>query len=280
VPRPHIDYLQSQALPWQPSPWRYLPGCQVKSLSRDSDSGAVSVLVRFPSGWSAPAPGPLGTTEELIVLDGLLELGGRRYRQDCYGWFPSGWWHTVRAATDGAVALVFFGAEPVCGAGALAPAGAALEAVFMDAFERPWATDADGVDFGGAGQRRKVLRGSPARGGATMLIAAPPHRHPPSWRGPQEIHACAEEMYVLSGDFLTPAGPMTSGAYCSRPRDTAHGPYGSRGGGLALVRTHGAPLVTDYTAHELELERMPAYQPALPDGMRALGARPWRPQRY
>ena len=31
--RPHIDYLQSQTLPWHASHWPYLPGCQVKTLS-------------------------------------------------------------------------------------------------------------------------------------------------------------------------------------------------------------------------------------------------------
>ena len=282
--RPPIDYLQTQALPWQPSPWPFLPGCQVKTLSRDPDSGAASLLVRYPSGWSAPAPGPLGTTEELFVLDGLLVLDGRRYGQDCYGWFPPGRRHAVRTAPDGAVALQFFGAEPECGSGAPRPARPAAEGEgdgeLIDSFALEWSAD-DGNDaFGGAGRRCKVLRGSLAGGSATVLIASPPHLHPPGWRGAQEIHGCAEEMFLLSGDLVSPVGPMTAGAYCWRPPGLAHGPYASRGGNLALLRTLGGPLTTQHTAHELELERAPMYQPILPDGWRSLRARPWRPQRY
>jgi hypothetical protein len=278
--RPHIDYLQSQALPWQASPWPYLPGCQIKALSRDLDTGAASLLVRYPSGWAAPAPAPLAAAEELFVLEGMLELDGRRYGQDCYGWFPPGWRHAVRAAPDGAVALAFYGAEPTCTPGAPETGRPRAEGELIDAFALPWLTDGSEGVFGGEGHRWKLLHGSPDRGSATMLIASSPHLHPQRWLAPQEIHSCGEEMFLLSGDFLCNAGPMSAGAYVWRPPGVAHGPYASRGGNLALLRTHGAPLAADYTAHEIALERSPEYQPVLPPGLRALGTHPWRPQRY
>jgi hypothetical protein len=277
--RPHIDYLQSQALPWQPSAWPHLRGCQVKTLSLDPDTGAVSLIVRFPSGWTAATADSLAATEELFVLDGMLELDGRRYGQDCYGWFPAGWRHTARAAPDGAVALAFYGADPGTRPGGPV-AGGPGEAVRVDAFELAWADDHTRLVFGGEGHRWKVLHGSPDHGAATMLITSPAHLHPPGWRAPQEIHASAEEMFVLSGDFLSNAGHMASGAYVWRPARLAHGPYGSRGGNLALLRTHGAPLDTDYSAHEIALERAPDYQPVLPPGLRSLITHPWRAQRY
>lgn len=279
MPRPHIDYLQSQALPWQLSPWSHLRGCQIKPLSRDPDSGAVSLIVRFPSGWSAAAPDGLGASEELFVLDGLLELDGCRYGQDCYGCFPAGWRHAVRSAADGAVALAFYDAEPVAGAGSITP-GAAGEASRADAFERRWTEDRTSLEVGANGQRWKLLHGDPARGAATLLISSPAHMHPPGWLGPQEIHGCAQEMFVLSGDVLCNAGRMASGAYVWRPPRVAHGPYGSRGGNLALLRTHGAALTTDYSAHELTLERTSDYQPVLPTELRTLLNHPWRAQRY
>ena len=279
MPRPHIDYLQSQTLPWQASHWPYLPGCQVKVLSRDPEGGAVTALVRYPSGWAAPAPGHLSTTEALFVLEGLLELDGRQYGQDCYGWFPTGWKHASRSAPEGAVVLAFYDADPVCG-GAPPSAGPAAESIFIDAFELPWSTAGVERVFGGGGHLWKALHGSPATGSATMLIASAPHLHPPRWLAPQEIHSCAEELFLLSGDFLCNVGQMGSGAYCWRPPGVAHGPYGSRGGNLALLRTHGAPLTTELTAHEIELQRAPAYQPVLPGRMRALTTHPWRPLRY
>jgi hypothetical protein len=277
--RPHIDYLQSQALPWQANAWPHLRGCQTKTLSLDPDTGATSLIVRFPSGWTAPAPDFLGAAEELFVLEGLLELDGCRYGQDCYGWFPAGWRHAVRTAPDGAVALVFYDAEPAARPGG-AVAGGAGEPLRVDAFERPWADDRTALVFGGQGHRWKVLHGEPERGPATLLISSPAHLHPPGWCAPQEIHSCAEELFVLSGDFLTNAGHMASGAYVWRPARVPHGPYGSRGGNLTLVRTHDGPLATDFTAHELTLERAPDYQPLLPPGLRALITHPWRAQRY
>jgi len=269
--RPHIDFLQSQALPWKPSPWPFLPGCQLKTLSRDADTGALSLLVRYPSGWAAPAPGPLGTTEELFVLEGMLELDGRRYGQDCYGWFPPGWRHAVRATADGAVALVFLGAEPVSREAAATTARRAVEGVLIDAFALAWVAAGPGAGFGAAAHRSKSLHVAPDGGPATTLITLPAHLHPPDWRAPQEIHGCAEEVFLLSGDLVSPAGAMTAGAYCSRPAAVTQGPYASRGGGLALVRTHGTPQSTEHSAHELELERAPQYQPVLPPALRTRG---------
>jgi hypothetical protein len=277
--RPHIDFLQSQTVPWQASHWPYLPGCHIKVLSRDPDSGAATVLVRYPSGWAAPAPGCLGTVEELFVLDGMLEVDGRRYTQDCYGRFPAGWTHAARAAPEGAVVLTFYDAEPACSEAEASTGRSTDEATFSDAFELPWrATDGERVF--GESHRWKALHGSPGTGPATLLIASAPHLHPRHWLAPQEIHSCAEEMFLLSGDFLCNVGQMTSGGYCWRPPGVAHGPYGSRGGNLGLLRTHGAPLTTTFTAHEIELPRAPAYQPVLPTRMRALTTHPWRPQRY
>jgi hypothetical protein len=279
MPRPHIDYLQSQALPWQASPWLHLRGCQTKTLSLDPDTGAASLLVRFPAGWSTAAPDCLGAAEELFVLVGSLELDGRGFGQDCYGRFPRGWRHAVRSAPDGAVALAFYDADPVAGPAA-AGGGAAGGAVLVDAFERPWTEDHTGLAFGGAGYRWKLLYGAPERGPATLLISSPAHLHPPGWRAPQEIHSCTEELFVLSGDWLSNAGHITSGAYIWRPAWTAHGPYGSRGGNLALLRTHGAPLAIEHTAHELTLARAPDYRPTLPPELHVLLSHPWRAQRY
>jgi hypothetical protein len=278
--RPHTDFLQSQTLPWQPSRFPHLPGCQVKLLSQDPDSGAQSLIVRFPSGWATARPGVLGTGEELLVLEGALELDGRRFGPDGYGWFPPGSLRTLRTAPDGAVALVFFDGEPTWTDGAAAAGSQAPIASLVDAFELPWMAEGLGLAYGGAGRRWKVLHGAPHTGPATLLIASPPHLHPPRWCGAQEIHACAVELFVLSGDLLSHAGQLCSGAYCWRPAGIAHGPYGSRGGNLAVVRTHGARFSTDLTAYEIALPRAPEYRPLLPPELRSCAVHPWRPQRY
>ncbi len=51
--RPHVEFMQSQSLAWVPSPWRHLPGCQVKLLSRDPADGAAvfGAIRRWKDGF-------------------------------------------------------------------------------------------------------------------------------------------------------------------------------------------------------------------------------------
>jgi hypothetical protein len=280
--RPHVEFIQSQALPWQPSPWPHLPGCQTKILSRDPDTGAASAIVRVPPGWSEIREGWLGAGVELFVIEGEIDLNGRQYAQDAYAWLPRGYPFRSMATTTGAVALVFFEAEPTWHAGVRPNAGPdpsdAIEMV--DAFRLPWSCEHMDPAYADVGLRWKILRGSPDDAFCTMLVSCPPHVHPPDWAGPQEVHDCIEEMFLLSGDFLGNRGTMTTGAYFWRPPGIAHGPYGTRGGSLALIRTLGAPLVNHWTPHDLKISRAPTYQPVLPDALRGQARQPWRPQSY
>ena len=279
--RAHVEYLQSQSLPWQPSPWPHLAGCHTKVLSRDPVDGAASVLVRFPAGWQHSAPGHLSSAEELFVLEGALDVNGRRWGQDCYAWFPPGFEHSSLSAPEGAVALVFYEAEPSWTVASPHTRPTVGEpAVFVDAYEMPWESVTDRPVPGIWGPNQKRLRGDINSDSLTMLVAFPAHMHPQQWVGPQELHACTEELFLLSGDCLTNVGQMFPGAYFWRPPGIAHGPYGTRGGSLALLRTRGAPLTMTWTSHEVGLSRTPQYQPVLPRELSALRMRPWRPQQY
>src|SRR5512137_978180 len=112
MPRPHVEFIQSQALPWQPCPWPHLPGCQAKVLSRDPESGAATALIRVPPGWSEAREGWLAAGAEMLVLEGALDRNGRQYGQDTYAWLPPGYPYRSLATTAGAVVLTFFDREP------------------------------------------------------------------------------------------------------------------------------------------------------------------------
>ena len=85
--RPHIEFIQSQRLPWEPFVPR--PGVTMKRLSEDTGTGALSAILRYPPGWSAP-PASLRTDEEFPgsrwcadtwrpeVWPGLLRVLARR----------------------------------------------------------------------------------------------------------------------------------------------------------------------------------------------------------
>jgi hypothetical protein len=280
--RSHVEFLQSQALPWQNCPWPHLPGCQVKMLSRDPGTGAASALVRVPPGWSQVRAGWLAGGAEMLVIEGEIDVNGRQYGQDTYAWLPAGYPYRSMATTIGAVAVVFFDAEPVWHEGVPPADGPnASDAIeFLDAFRMPWASGTMDPAYADVGLRWKVLRGSPDEDHCTMLVACPPHVHPTDWTGPQEVHDCVEEMFLLSGDYLSNRGLMSTGAYFWRPPGIAHGPYGTRGGSLALIRTLGAPLRNNWTQHDVKISRTPSYQPVLPDELRSQARQPWRPQNY
>ncbi len=94
----------------------------------------------------------------------------------------------------------------------------------------PWTTEGLDRAYVTAGTRLKMLRGSATGDRSTLLLACAPHLHPHDWTGPQEVHDCAQEMFVLSGDLVSNRGPLTAGAYGWRPAGIAHGPYASRDG--------------------------------------------------
>ena len=79
--RPHTEFIQVQALPWQ----RGLHGgarnyVQSKVLSVDYESGASTVKVRYPPGKSRSEPEILRADEEMFVLDGDLVVNGVNYQ--------------------------------------------------------------------------------------------------------------------------------------------------------------------------------------------------------
>ena len=280
--RPHLEFVQAQGLPWDTSPWSHLAGCQVKLLSRDPDDGAASAIVRFPTGWRAPLPGHLACAQEIFLLEGGLELNGRRYEPDCYCAFPAGYRLSSLAAPPGAVALLFFDREPrwAAGPGTVAAGDAGCPVELRDAFAMRWEPAAPGAAQAAPGQQWKILRGTAESDAMTLLVCSPPHLHPPRWRAAQAVHVGATELFLLAGDIIGHAGRMCAGAYLWRPPGSSHGPYATRGGHLALVRTLGGPFLGRSTVHEVEIARDSAQQPVLPDSVRAQRLWPWRPQHF
>lgn len=278
--REHVEFIQAQALSWRGG---YLDGAredvEVKVLSEDGESGACSILIRYPEGWSLDGARHTTVDEEFMVLDGALEINGRTYDLDCYADLPAGFEWASASAPGGAVVLAFFDARPNTGSGA-APEGtydAPGGTVFADTHDMPWHCEGMDPAYGEIGLRWKILRHDEAAKDATFLVMTPPQFHPEAWKGPQETHDCVEEMYLIGGDFLSNVGVMRGGAYFWRPPGILHGPYGSRAGNLTLIRTLGGDLENNWSEHQTAISKTPAYKPYLPDNMKQAGGKEWRP---
>lgn len=272
--RPFIEFVQTQALPWQNGlHGQAASGVRSKVLSIDEESGASSLLVEYPAGWSAGTDGAtfhLDADEEFLVLHGELVLDGTRYGKYSYAHLPRGTTRVRAASETGAVVLTFYSGEPRKADGTAAPG-------VLD--ERRLVTHVDGFagEWGGnfhpkfpAGAGRKFLRRDPVDGEETWLLGTMPLR---SGRRPEK-HPVVEEMYLLSGELVGPLGVMQVGCYFWRPPEEWHGPFGSPTGNLMLFRTKGGPLSTVYTEHEVDFTWTPEHRPVLPPELREYGREP------
>jgi Domain of unknown function (DUF4437) len=267
MPRPHIEFVQHQDLPFEPVEVDGAQGLvEVKRLSLDSQTGASSTLVRFSAGWQRPGVSYFLADDEFYVLSGDLTISGVTYTEHCYGFLPGGYPQADVSSNGGALVLRFFSArakrlpgEPPGGAldsGRLLPA--------LNMFEQPWTGNFHPQFPLGAG--RKWLRRDPVTTDETWILGTLPLRN---GRKPEK-HPVVEEMFLISGELIGPQGVMRPGAYFWRPPEVWHGPYGSKSGCLMFFRTVGGPLSTIYTEEEQHFEWNPeGYRPILPPELSA-----------
>ncbi len=271
MPRPQIEFVQSQALPWRADD-RFGAGVEVKVLSEDAESGAASLLIRYPAGWTFPA-GVRGADEEFLVLEGALTVGLLSFGHLHYAHWPAGYAAAERSSEQGAVVLTFLSGDPRQAAPAAFNAARLVERI--DALTLSYTGNFHPEFPPGAG--RKVLYTDPGTQETSWILGTLPLR----WAERSEVHDFVEEMYLLSGESHGDRGVMRPGAYFWRPGHIAHGPYGTMTGNLYFFRTQGGPLITRYVEPQAPFHWWPQYRPALPAELQAgaaeaaEGARAW-----
>jgi anti-sigma factor ChrR (cupin superfamily) len=275
MPRPHIEFVQAQRLPWSDQaagPMR--PGVAAKVLSRDAETGALSAILRYPPGYARPAE-RLAVDEEFFVLDGALETAEGRFTPDCYAHWPAGFARGAVAAPGGAVVLTFLSGPLADGEeGQFDPTRLVPR---LDIREGEWKADlaAMGLQVMAAHAWIRRLRSDPRTGEITYVTAVMPY-----FRETQaERHPVVQEIFVLAGEVAGNTGVMRAGAYTWRPENVIHGPYGSTAGAVFFFRSHGGPQTTVHEPpmrHSFEVE----HRPVLPPDLRDLGAPYPPPPRY
>jgi hypothetical protein len=262
MPRPHIEFVQQQDLPFERMTLDGTLGeVGVKRLSFDAQTGASSSLIQFPADWRRPGVSYLLADDEFYVLSGDLTISGIIYTEHCYGFLPGGYSQVDAHSDTGALVLGFFSARPDRVAGDPPHGGLDERRLVrrLNLFEDPWTGNFHPQFPLGAG--RKWLRRDPVTTDETWILGTLPLRN---GRRPEQ-HPVVEEMYLISGELIGPQGVMRPGAYFWRPPEVWHGPYGSKTGCLMFFRTVGGPLSTIYTEDEQDFEWNPAgYRPILP----------------
>lgn len=267
--RAHIEFIQSQALPWVAD----AHGLEHKCLSEDADSGACTLLQRLPAGWHFGDGTPIAANEEFYVLAGAYYANGFEYAAGCYGFYPAGHERRDIYSPRGAVLLRFFDAATIPAADdpdTAARAAGRTSIPFLDSFRMVWDRRRLDHHLDHLLPARKILRIDPRSGQKTFLFMTAPQTHPTYFRGPLEWHPTPEESFLISGDLSGPLGTMRAGAYFWRPPMVAHGPFGSRGGSLSLIRFVDGPHVNHWSEEEAAFSYAAPYRPILPPALRAL----------
>ena len=274
MPRPWIEFVQSQCLPWRPVHFPDVrPGAECKVLSADAKTHACSLLVRYPPGWRA-AGGALAVDDEFLVLDGGLAIGERAYGEWAFAHLPAGYASGEWSSPGGAIVLEFFSGAPVRATRPNAYDARAL-VEHLDAMQVPYTGNFHPEFPPGAG--RKVLFQDPVTKDTSWLLGTMPLR----WAERSEIHPTVEEMYLLAGEVHGNRGVMRPGAYFWRPASEPHGPFGTQTGNLYFFRTQGGQLQTTYVDAERPFRWWPDYDPVLPAELQPFrgeapnGARRW-----
>jgi len=269
--RPRIEFVQSQALDWEDAPVAAIRrGVAARVLSRDPDTGACSLMLRYPAGWSGAAGQSLACDEEFLVLDGALRIGDQTYTQMGYAHLPGGHVRGAMSAPEGAVVIAFYSGTPAEGTGGADPARLVLG---KDGMALPYTGNFHPEFPPGAG--RRMLYEDPDTGDQTWLLGTMGLR----WAERAERHPVTEEMFLIAGDVHGNLGVMRPGAYFWRPPEIPHGPYGSLTGNIYFFRTKGGPLSTEYEDAPVPFHWWPEHAPILPEGMaddpQPMGPKPW-----
>ena len=262
MPRPRIEFVQSQLIPWRAHALDGVqPGADARLLSEDRESGARSLVVRYPPGATAPG-GALGADDEFLVLDGELTIGGLAYPAMTYAHFPAGFDAGGRSSPNGAIVLEFFSGAPVPAA---RPVGWDERRLVRhkNLYEVPYTGNFHPEFPPGAG--RKMLYQDPLTHDTTWVLGTMPMR----WAERSEVHPTVEEMYLLSGEVHGDRGVMRPGAYFWRPPGVPHGPFGTQTGNLYFFRTKGGLLATTYVEPEKPFRWRPPYDAVLPPELEA-----------
>jgi len=257
--REWVEFIQSQELPWEAGFAR--AGIEAKTLSLDSETGASSLLLRYPASWSRDCQHHLLADEEFLILDGGLEINGHDYTHMAYAHLPEGYTRDTFSSLSGAVVLTFFSATVTEKEGSGTWDDNRLVR-YLNGFEVLYTGNFHQEFPPGAG--RKSLYTDPVTGDQTWILGTMPLR----WSKRQEVHPIVEEMYLLSGEVHGNRGIMRPGAYFWRPPEIPHGPYGTLTGNLYLFRTQGGSLITNYIDSDYKFHWWPQYDPVLPNHMK------------
>ncbi len=264
--RPHIDFFHAQQLPWETDAYASLPGLQSKTLSTDDETGACTVILRYPPGWRIDGLWHLPDDVEFYVLDGKFELNNQLYTLDSYGFLPAGWVFESASTETGTDIITFFEGVPdfIKGRPDEGQYDLSQAIPYIDTCALNWTKEGLDPDYEWFTMRNKILRIDPKTQACTLLVEQGARHLPKDNIGSIEAHPTIKEIFILSGEVRCPYGVLSAGMYLYRPPEIRYGPYFSRFSNVMLLRLSG-PLDNQFSEPNTECSLYIDPKPRLPD---------------
>jgi hypothetical protein len=187
-------------------------------------------------------PHYVNSDQEFLILDGSLEIDAVQYGVGDYAYLPAGMQHDAMRSPVGRLGSEFLRGRTL---GVLRThprrhvRSKSIDPRIATA-GMPWSA-ADDLLARSLGRRvkEKILRRDPISGECTRLVQAAADRPGATLARSIVVHEAVEEMFVIEGEVSTSHGTMYRGAYAWRAAGTARGPFASKTGFVALIRTKG-----------------------------------------
>lgn len=280
--RAHTDYVQSQVVPSRVlGPTNSQPGVLATALSYNAAGDkAVTVIFKYPRGWTMDRSHYVNSDQEFLLLSGQLQLNEVTYGPGDYAYLPAGFPRRMMRSTDGATMLNFYEGEHLAFYADAPPGMYQPEKLILQLRSNHlrWRAARDAGDSAmGRRVRTRLLRQDATSGEQTWLINVAADREQSGLRRHTVRLDTVEEMFVIDGDAHTPLGVMQRGAYAWRAPGTVRGPYGSRSGFTALLRSKGGPP-RFATSTRGGVTWDATYDPSLTEAQRAFAFKPYDPQ--
>jgi quercetin dioxygenase-like cupin family protein len=113
--RKALEFFDTGKMPWEPHVvgGKRMDPLQQKILSYDDETGAVTLMVKYPKGYKHPLLTYHTVTEELYVLKGRLTMQGNEYSQGYYAYRPPGMVHGEMEILDDDTVLLIMLSGPL-----------------------------------------------------------------------------------------------------------------------------------------------------------------------
>ena len=220
----------------------FFSGVEIRTMSKDPDTGAGTYMVRFPPEWSHEVTGE-DATMEMFIVDGAITANGQRLGAGGFVAVPKNHGPADLETEGGAQAYVFWNTEW-------------QDDYYYDnqvQIDKVWEKDWILTEMPGLlpGIMHKSLRWPDANeglfhggpNGMLRFIMITPGFGDPR----QEVHWDSwEENVWLSGDWLMPGrGLCAAGSFLANPAGLKHGPVFTSKGSLLIAHCN-APIGAEF----------------------------------